>query len=290
MSVIPSSWRSNTAEDWAEVVKDLWDDEVASRDGAVRVRVKVSRLDQILLDERLKTQHDTGTSGGYYAPEVRDQHETHMFGSAVRPVYGYVDPHAVGGKECEAHIYGKVMIGLRAEVSARTTVTFGDSLYETDPPAPLPLGAVSSSSRKRVADAVSVPWGGKKDVRQALKQSYVEAQIHGGVSLKDVAFVQITRSDYKWLSQSSRDLLEDQAVRYGFQIRKISDDDLSLYAGGTPMNIQYDEQDPRYARVPDGRGGTRLVSVAHLIKFGWDVRPHPESAGMPVPSSPFKEG
>ena len=108
---------------------------------------------------------------------------------ALRPIYGAVDPARLGYDDNAAH-YGNVKWVLKDDVKNRTTLTWGDSLEVA-----------------QADDAVAVPWNQfatnpaawtdsyMQEQLAALTPSrewevkYVEAQIHGGVRLSDVAHV-----------------------------------------------------------------------------------------------------
>ena len=95
-----------------------------------------------VMQEGLKTQHETGTSNGTYDPSERDRWESNAFGPSVgitepRPVYGYMS----GGMEPTAapsHLieYGDVALKLsRQQFAPVTTMTRGDSLGSDAAPA-----------------------------------------------------------------------------------------------------------------------------------------------------------
>jgi len=135
----------------------------------------------VLEDGRFKTQFETGRSGGAFSPPFRRDAEfkglgaTNSLPDQKRPVYAYVatDAH-------HADSYGAVEFVLKENVKDRTTITFGDS-----------LGRMHSSSL--VGSPMRAPgieawdwetfhvykgdWG---------YMGYLEAQVHGGVSLVDV--------------------------------------------------------------------------------------------------------
>ena len=140
----------------------------------------------VLQEGRFKTQFETGTSGGAFAPEYRAKAEHNGLGIPTdiapnkRPIYGYV----ATGKH-RASNYGGIEFELRDEVRARTTITLGDSL-------------VGFAFEDEGQDLVGTPalqpnpegWdGGVKAYYEqgALGLGYIEAQIQGGVSLEDIS-------------------------------------------------------------------------------------------------------
>ena len=152
----------------------------------IAIRRGVRGATSVLQEGRFKTQFETGTSGGAFAPEYRAKGENGGLGIPMnvepgrRPVYGYVatDTHGASG-------YGGIEFELRNEVKARTTITLGDSL----------IGFGSEyDGQQLVGTPISEPnqegWDGSVElyhdegVRGIL---YIEAQIQGGVSLEDVS-------------------------------------------------------------------------------------------------------
>lgn len=152
--------------------------------GAVRVRVGAHHIEEILADG-LKTQHDTGTSGGIFSPVRRDQHEAVMFAAPnTRPIYGYIKTTVptMDGTSGQGQ-YGAFAIVLKDSVAHRTTVTYGDSLGSEDfPAAPIPVHNVHNSTTMRINAAVLDRTGDKP--------RYVEAQIHGKVKPSDIDHIE----------------------------------------------------------------------------------------------------
>ena len=140
---------------------------------------------------RFKTQFETGTSGGYFDPIFREIAEENGLGVSskvphnVRPIYGYF---SAGNPDITD--YGAVEFILKDSVRTRTTYTIGDSLEG--------FSGQYQIGGKRSADVAA--WDDnihsymENGVRASLTYKgppYVEAQIHGGLSLKDVAKVVI---------------------------------------------------------------------------------------------------
>lgn len=149
-----------------------------------RIRVGYHVLGKVIEDGRFKTQHDTGTSNGMLSPTVRDKHEADMFEvERSRPIYGYVKTRSVGDTYNSQGQYGEIAVVLKPEVNSRTTVTYGDSLTPGDAPAPMPFNQVADGDTVRLAMAATALAHGRP--------SYVEAQIHGPVTLDDIAYVEV---------------------------------------------------------------------------------------------------
>ena len=163
--------------------------------GEVRVRVRAHVLPLVLQDGRLKNQFETGTSGGLLNLPSRIATEAALFqipasaAAADRPVYGYLE----GTLEPSVVQYGVVVLGLNNDVRARTTFTLADSLdhtnHGTDPyVAPSPLNNPTVDAAFTEVDISGAP-----DVASATGWGYVECQIHGGVSVADIARVVFTQ-------------------------------------------------------------------------------------------------
>ena len=136
----------------------------------------------VLEEGRFKTQFETGTSGGAFAPELRIEAEELGLGipsdvkPSGRPVYGYVSdsPRTAGG-------YGIFEFQLKEEVKERTTITLGDSLvrFSDERLAGTPL-----------RDPGMEGWGlaGLRYHDMGVGGiGYIEAQIQGGVTIDDIA-------------------------------------------------------------------------------------------------------
>lgn len=154
-------------------------DDAADR---LRIRMPMEVLTSVFADGRIRTQFETGTSGGTNDPKLRAKAERNLFGvpgdlpPANRPVYGYVDDPD-GAKL--AAMYGDVVLHVKPEVAERTTATAGDSLYPgTDAHiAPIPLDEMAQADDLRLAQASAFTGG---------TDFYIEAQIHGGVNVDEL--------------------------------------------------------------------------------------------------------
>lgn len=96
--------------------------------GRVMVRVPDNVLSGIIKDGRMKTQFETGTSGGAVQPDARADLEHNILGYGWstspkdRPVYGYT------GNSGIAKQYGENKITLKKGNKARTTISNDDSM------------------------------------------------------------------------------------------------------------------------------------------------------------------
>lgn len=205
----------DTVEGWAAALEERLPEELANT--VLRIRTPVELVDEITHDGRFKTQYETQTSQGTLDNGIRAVAESRLFGLPElpetragadewlrnRPVYGYLEKLGAGRDQAEQ--YGPVKWELRHEVRDRTTWTGGDSLGQTYVPSPvndpsyLSLGSpsrVSDETQARVVAGEESPLHGTTHLNDPLGGAlyggypgYIEAQIHGGVTLDDVAAV-----------------------------------------------------------------------------------------------------
>lgn len=153
----------------------------------VKIRVSEDVLNKVINDGRFKTQFETGASGGLLSNAIRADFENKVFGipkdsTLGRPIYGYIHP----GKFDTIDQYGKIIVELKDSVRQRTTFTVGDSLDSTsrgEEPllSPQPLTEPSYLAARHLPQWGPLDWHNVSEV-----SSYIEAQIHGGVAVKDI--------------------------------------------------------------------------------------------------------
>lgn len=170
------------------------------KDAPVRVRVTPASLDSILGDGRFKSQFESKKSGGLFSPEFRADAEKTMFGyernldPTLRPIYGYLGGSTPEGILGGVDQYGKIIVNLKNEARGRTTFSLADSLGGGSRGELLPQSLIGS---KMPSLAVRVdPIYGRIDplpfsdaTLEWISEAYAEAQIHGGVSVNDIAEV-----------------------------------------------------------------------------------------------------
>lgn len=175
-------------EEYEQRVADRLRTETA--DHEVRIRARPDVVLAILEQGRFKSQFETSTSGGMLDPHVRAAAERKFFSypregfpPEQRPIYGYIaPPDASEPGYGYLEMYGSFVFRMKREVRARATVTFTDSLGAADEESfrPSPLDDPSPHSvRPERGDPLVAPL---RDFGV-----YHEAQIHGGVTLDDVA-------------------------------------------------------------------------------------------------------
>jgi GNAT superfamily N-acetyltransferase len=155
--------------------------EVLSRPAVV---VPADVVGKIIESGRILTQHETGIGGGAYDPEYRAGNAHNVMGVPAdhpdRVVHGLV-PDAEGLYNAE--MYGDTVIFLRPDrVHDRVSFTIGDSL-DTQA-VPIWPDQVATATERRLAAAVS-------NESQDVPRRYTEVQVHGGVTLDDIAAIAI---------------------------------------------------------------------------------------------------
>ena len=160
----------------------------------------------VIKDGRFKTQYETKESNGAYKPYTRRTNEMAYMGvpqdtpAGKRPIYGYVASQVSGTTPNTSPYntdkwninnsgvgqYGEVRVVMNDDVIGRTSYTIPDSLdgYALA----RPLG--EAHTERSVAQAgifhdIGISHNGFQ------RESYAEAQIRGGVSLKDIKEVYI---------------------------------------------------------------------------------------------------
>lgn len=161
----------------------------------VSSRVPAPLLDEILADGRMKSQFETQNSGGTLSNEGRRYSEDRMWGYAPdtpdtdRPIYGYM--HKLGQADSWTDSYGEVELEMKHAIRDRTTWTDGDSFAQTMVPSPLGKPSHLSTDveygNDPLADGLGSSW-------------YVEAQMHGGVTVDDIAAIHVP---YDWREDQS---------------------------------------------------------------------------------------
>lgn len=209
--------------------------------GSTYVAIPAGRISQILSDGRLKTVFEKVTSTGGGDGEGgntsgyltgRRRYENNIMGvgngkpvkPADRPVYGYIGPAAgqsgrdrKGEPGTQVTSYGNIHAELKPRVAGRTTVTFDDSLNGSLIPRRIPdLERVSDRDMLQSTRPADVYWDalGREELGGLPTVQYVEAQIHGGVKLDDIARFVVERSDMQSRVDAKRSDLEAAQRRY----------------------------------------------------------------------------
>lgn len=196
----------------------------------VRIQVNGNLVETIVRQGRIKSIHEvTGAKGADYI-RVRKRYEKEVMGiptgtkKAKYPVYGWAPAEPI--ETGRASIYGDVEFRLKPEVLGRTTWTVGDSLNKGARPlwtdeiskaTDIELaGTTGPSAMVRAvseADLARQQPAYKANYDLADWSEYVEAQVHGGVSLADIAEIRIDRDTYQSLAQDVKDALARAGIK-----------------------------------------------------------------------------
>lgn len=175
----------------------------------VAMRVTEDILIKILDDGKFKNQHETGTSGGGLNPTYREKAEKKAFGENLKdfPLYGYIATSKSTSKDAftpDAYYYGGVKIIFNDNVKSRTTITAGDSLgmFANGVGTGSPLLKPTQDSLDREVNKLT-------GLGRPSELDYIEAQIHGGLTVKDIEKVVISRK-----SPRLEDSLREQGIPF----------------------------------------------------------------------------
>ena len=176
----------------------------AMQNGKITIGVNRVAFKSIFEDGRFKSQFESKTSGGLLDPYIRKTREKTTFDIDVntpnkeRPIYGYITDNRktmVPGQgetindalnnilsiwNRDAMQYGEYKIILKDSVKNRTTATIGDSLR---------TGLLGENVVEPKPDLVNMGYWtyGAPPRRVGLPDfAYLEAQIHGGVTIDDI--------------------------------------------------------------------------------------------------------
>lgn len=206
-------------ENLRESAKDNVDDFVGSSE--VRIRANESVIRDVVRDGRYKTQFETNSSGGIFDPDMRRNFERELFDLdddvdvTERPIYGYLRKSGVPEDETyQLDSYGKSVIRLKDDVRERSTFVASDSIEANQIAdevetkiykAPSPVNDPQTESfgirdlRKIAEESVNKP----KDF-----PNYVEAQVHGGVSIDDIKSVDFVKEP----AQETVEILDERNI------------------------------------------------------------------------------
>ena len=170
-----------------------------AEEGSPIVNVPEYVLDYMLRDG-YKTQFETGDSGGMLSNSVRASFESAVLGlhpdmdPTKRPVYGTMQTFQSMTKNTVPDQYGSISIQLKENVRDRTTVSYNDSLG---------MAMSTANSNDKNLDRMF----NTGEIRSGLE--YVEAQIHGGVSVDDIKAIWLLRGSSAQQIKVVRDTLDE---------------------------------------------------------------------------------
>ena len=186
-------------------------------------------LDLIVQEGRFKSLSEipTGTENLVMASEEyrqgRADLENGLWGvpaTGVQPIYGFMDTDH-GGHKPATIVYGDVKVTLKDNVSGRTTFSAGDSLNSTLVPVKVSDARAGTLSKQEMAGSFTSQktetYLVQSELRSPDRIGYFEAQVHGGISLKDIKSVTI--SQYARVSPSTIETL----TALGVEVIRVND-------------------------------------------------------------------
>jgi hypothetical protein len=204
-------------------------EEIANSPTAIRVResqlegiVELGRFKTLEEQSKLKGDMNMFEPGDNYR-QARQELEVGLWGVPEKddgPIYGYIDTPKQTGLDNQTRMYGEIKITLKDSVVGRTTITAGDSanhglipvLLKNVREGKLTNEQVDGAYRSRAFQAGAGDVGMRRNsVMSHAKIDYYEAQIHGGVSLKDIESVLIPKTSP--IKQSTISTLESKNIK-----------------------------------------------------------------------------
>jgi ribosomal protein S18 acetylase RimI-like enzyme len=173
------------------------------KDSELQLRINPTGLIGMLNSDKYMTQHEMdweehqkGGGSSAYAPWVRAGMEHIWFGDPDHhPVYGYFKSK-IQPMPTNLGAYGHIILHLTEEAKIRSTASIGDSLVEKNSAIPFVWDKGLDSSSKispRILMRLVESYLDSNGTDNYLSEipDYVEAQIHGSVTPKDIARVTI---------------------------------------------------------------------------------------------------
>lgn len=209
----------------------------------VHIRFPSEVLGDLIDAGRMKSLHETGYTGGMDDVELRSLIESALFGlhrtrtpDAAWPIYGFVTDSpdgALSRENADSHLagllegYGDISLVMHPHVRERTTVTIHDSFGTADADYAENVAQV----RKSLNDAPGpmlgdLPLSFTDDSTEnvfatsdiASMESYIEAQVHGGISIRDIHHIVMTSEVYQELDA----VILSKLVGLGVEIQVVS--------------------------------------------------------------------
>lgn len=179
----------------------------AARDAGVHVSLSPHALMQVAEDGRMKNLQEVISGGGVDAQRAtrkvlhaeqyvaeRGYYNTEVLGIPPATPEGDLPIFGWGNRsgEQDTLVFGTMVVRLKPEVNERTSWTVGDSFHDYVPP--IMSDDIDSASQETLIQASD--WSGTDAMYGPIGQvdfnwsvPYVEAQVHGGVSVSDIAAV-----------------------------------------------------------------------------------------------------
>jgi hypothetical protein len=197
-------------------------------------------LIKVLEDGRLKNQFETGTSNGAYNPTLRLQNELKISGTPIdtapekRSIFGYLAtfedeklPKDPKSKKNILHVastytkgYGDFKIVMKPSVQERTTFTASDSMMGSQ------IAQVVSPNvtpeAMKMAGFLADPYTALNFTPESVLGYYLEAQIHGGISLSDIERIIYVGEDSDEILQLVKSKLGELGLSIPLELLKLA--------------------------------------------------------------------
>ena len=207
--------KNNFTDEMEKQVEKELEDLIEESD--IATRTSMDGLESILEDGRIKSQFEDVKSSTYITKEQRMGVEKTLFGynnnlnPKLRPIYGYLTNKKFDISSKNGAIqYGNISIVLKKKnVFNRSTYTIRDSLdgsrWDFKVPTLLSQPNIRSMAAHRSLTDSYGKYTGKLGSLDEVTNNvpYVEAQIHGGVSVKDIDKVYIYTYIDTWSGRKS---------------------------------------------------------------------------------------
>ena len=199
-------------------VEDIFASYDIGGEETINITVPASVLENIFADGKLKTQHETKTSGGSLNTDLRNLQEFAMFSihpkAKQRPIYGAIRRGTNEEISETTQQYGAATIVLKSGAEKRTTWTQADSLSFMASTSTLTPnrstwdGLFNQTLHQHTKDSYFY----SREVAAALEEfgaplnernwPFIEAQVHGGVSVDDISHIIVDEDYYQnWPEQ-----------------------------------------------------------------------------------------
>jgi len=211
---------------WAVASQNLDADQVEAMEGMaqemtdvalgnpIAVAVEGDVLEEILRDGRMVGYNEVHPEAGgplaqkgmFYGSNRESYERAAGVPEGQFPISGYIMDDRYADEQMIRGAYGEYKLVLNDAAKRRSTVTYGDSMdNELEM---MPIGKIENATmdehiRSGLREPLSIAQGGNPpdSMWEALEgQYYIEAQIHGGVSLGDIAFVIVPSESYSFTS------------------------------------------------------------------------------------------
>lgn len=212
--------------------------EKAIGQSVARSRIDADTMKMVMTDGKFKTQielqyeRDMGknvkvTSGGMNAPDSRRKASMELFGTKHNVIdrrdfeyYGYMfdDDFAADFMDNGPRSYGSSTVQYKASVRGRTTFTCGDSLGNSYVPSY--VEDITPSWADYDTLNMEKPTHAHPKIKDLLKDSgssYIENQVHGGVTLDDIESFVYGPDDlkYKGIDKAMVKALNERGIKVG---------------------------------------------------------------------------